>query len=111
MRLPNAGVAKIEKRKVVDYLLSQTHPQGRLKARFFNAIGYGIDTWETLADNLRVHGAANAVKKMEATKLGDKYVVEGPLRCPNGRTSAVVTVWFIPPGESVPRLVTAYPKR
>ncbi len=34
--LPNAERAVVSERKVVDYLLSETHPDGRGKARFFS---------------------------------------------------------------------------
>jgi hypothetical protein len=35
MRLPNAEKAVIERRKLTEYLLSETHPTGRFKAQFF----------------------------------------------------------------------------
>jgi hypothetical protein len=37
--LPNAAHAVVGRGKVVDYLLSATHPEGRSKARFFSSHG------------------------------------------------------------------------
>jgi hypothetical protein len=37
--LPNAAAAIVARSKVVDYLLSETHPDGRGKARFFSDRG------------------------------------------------------------------------
>ena len=41
--------------------------------------------------------------------FGQRYVVRGILRGPVRREAGVVTVWIVPTGEDVPRLLTAYP--
>jgi len=38
-----------------------------------------------------------------------KYIIEGPLRCPDGRSPLVRTVWFAEQDDEIPRLVTAIP--
>ena len=40
MLLPHHDDAFISEDKLIGYLLSETHPVGRFKARFFNAVGY-----------------------------------------------------------------------
>jgi hypothetical protein len=40
MRLPNAERAVIERRKLSEYLLSETHPVGKFKAQFFKKLGF-----------------------------------------------------------------------
>lgn len=40
MRLPHAQRASIPRAKLVDYLLSEEHPAGAAKARFFARHGY-----------------------------------------------------------------------
>jgi len=40
MRLPFMESAEVPKRKLVDYLLSTTHPFGRYKARVFIRYGF-----------------------------------------------------------------------
>ena len=54
MLIPNADRATIDPAKLRDYLLSATHPIGRFKARFFNALGFAADRWEELAEALRL---------------------------------------------------------
>ena len=39
-RLPNAGHGIVSDQKVVGYLLSESHPDGRGKARFFSGYGF-----------------------------------------------------------------------
>ncbi len=43
------------------------------------------------------------------TAFGTRYVVEGILHTPDGRTPTVCVVWFVDNGDGVPRLVTAFP--
>ena len=56
--LPNAENAIVDPRKVRDYLLSPTHPIGHFKAVVFNALGYSVENWELLAEDLRAHAQA-----------------------------------------------------
>jgi hypothetical protein len=48
MRLPNAEKAVIERRKLTEYLLSETHPAGRFKAQFFKNLGSSEPMWSNL---------------------------------------------------------------
>lgn len=56
MRLPYATKARVERKKVVEYLLSVSHPDGSSKARFFSRYGFRVEEWEVLARALRKHG-------------------------------------------------------
>ena len=49
MTLPNGHKARIDERKVRDYLLSPSDPIGRFKARVFASVGFGPGTWQSLA--------------------------------------------------------------
>jgi hypothetical protein len=40
---------------------------------------------------------------------GTKYIVDGPLRSPDGRLPIVRTIWIVDAETEFPRLVTAYP--
>ena len=40
MRIPNAEQAQVDPEKLQGYLLSETHPVGRSKAKFFRGIGF-----------------------------------------------------------------------
>ena len=109
MKLPNSAEAGVPQRKITEYLLSPTHPDGRAKAAFFTALGFTAETWEELATALRNHAQQHEVAQMVDTPYGTTYVVEGALDTPSGRTPNVRIIWFIESGESTPRLVTAYP--
>jgi hypothetical protein len=111
MRLPGVEVAVVADAKVRDYLLSQGHPVGQFKARFFAALGYDAAHWSILADGLLKHARDNDVESMQATEYGTKYLVRGELRGPNGKSAGICVAWMVLSGENVPRLVTAYPDR
>ncbi len=53
MKLPNVERAVVTREKVIDYLLSDTHRDGRHKALFFKRFGFTIQKWEELASALR----------------------------------------------------------
>jgi hypothetical protein len=110
-RLPNAERAVVDERKVVEYLLSETHPDGPSKARFFSGLGFTVADWKVLAEALRRHAADSPVVRRDETPFGVRYVLEGVLYAPDGRTPAVRAVWFIDRAGGDPRLVTAYPAR
>jgi hypothetical protein len=109
MRLPNHENAQVPQDKVTGYLLSATHRDGRHKAAFFFRYGFSAANWEVLAEALQRHAADNEVARSEQTPFGRRYAVDGRLLTPNGSAVNVRVVWFVEEGESVPRLVTAYP--
>jgi hypothetical protein len=108
LRVPNAEAARVDLEKVTGYLLSETHPIGKVKAKFFKGLGFvpelpGELVW-ALLDVARSHEVVDQV----VTSFGTKYVVDGVVR---GRTDSaqVRTVWLVETGGLEPRLVTAYP--
>jgi len=109
MRLPNASLARVEQEKVENYLLFHDHPDGAPKARFFERFGFERSDWDVLAKALLEHGQTNPVTKTVATGHGLKYIVDGPLETPNGRTPALRSVWIEEAGIEGPRLITAHP--
>lgn len=109
MTLPNAEKAVIDDRKITDYLLSDGHPAGRIKAAYFKQFEFSQASWRTLRDALLRHAAAGDKITVEETKYGKKYIVEGLLTCPDLRKPRIRAVWFVEIGEIIPRLVTAYP--
>lgn len=109
MRLPHSDRLSVSRNKVVNYLLSSEHLQGRHKAAFFSAFGFSASNWKALAFALRRHGVENDVMRQEDTPFGVRYTVEGDLLCADDRRPRVRTIWFAGKGKSAPRLVTAYP--
>ena len=109
MKLNGIERAYVRRKKVVDYLLSLTHPEGRGKAAFFRRFGFHPEEWDVLADALRRHAAEHDVAQEEPSPFGTRYVIEGTIETPSGRTPRIRSVWFVERDDDVPRLVTAYP--
>ena len=109
MKLLNVEAAGVSEDKITGYLLSATHRDGRHKAAFFLGFGFAADAWQTLAAALLKHAADHEVGKVESTPFGTRYVVEGTIEAPFGRTPSIRSVWFLEPSQDAPRFVTAYP--
>src|SRR5687768_6916163 len=110
MKLPYAAKARVERKKIVEYLLSSTHPDGNSKAGFFSRFGFRVDEWEVLARALRKHGRENVVSVSVESAHGARHSVDGPLATPDGRNPQLRTVWILAKGSRAPRLITAHPK-
>ena len=109
MLLPNAERAKIDAEKLRGYLLSATHPVGRFKARFFAALGYSADDWQTLEADLWIQHLSQDAEPGAVTPHGQPYTIRAILKGPNGEAAAVLSVRFIRSGRDVSHFVTAYP--
>ncbi len=108
-QLPLVSKALIPQKKIVGYLLSQSRSSERDKAVFFEHFGFTLTSWETLVQALLQQATQYEIAKQEAPSFGIRYVVEGPLQTPSGRTPQVRSVRFIETGEEAPHFVTAYP--
>ena len=109
MKLPNWENAYIPPPKLGGYLLSETHAVGRPKARFWRAIGFDETSVETLERGLLTIAYSEDVKEVVSSPHGVKYIIEGTLQTPTGRTVQVRTVWIIETSQNRPRFVTADP--
>ena len=109
MKLPNVENAVVPEAKIVDYLLSETHFDGRHKAAFFKRFGFTAENWRELADALMRHVDEHDVAKEEPSPFGKRFVVEGIMDTPDGRAPGVRTVWFLRSEETICQFVTAYP--
>jgi len=109
MKLPHALSALVEREKITEYLLNPAHPDNGGKAPFFVALGFERENWELFADALRQLALNAHVSKYMETAHGKKYIVDGAIESPAGKTPVVRTVWIINKGADVARLVTAYP--
>jgi len=111
MRLPNVENAEILESKISKYLLSTTHRAGKSKASFFMQFGFDPDRWELLALALKQHASDNEVALEEKTIFGTRYIIDGPLKAPDGRLLNIRAAWYINMDGDVPRFVTAHPLR
>ena len=103
-------MGRVDEGKVVGYLLSSHHPDGRSEAAFFGSFGFSTARWELLAEALRDQGTNGEVISLATSDHGTRYSVDGVLETPDGRSPRLRTVWLIDErGE--PRLITAHPLR
>jgi hypothetical protein len=109
MKIPNIENGKVARDKIFDYLLDALHVSGQSKAGFFLAVGYTLEGWELLAEDLKKHGRENEGKEIEKNAWGVKYSVEAGIKAPNGRQYYIRTIWMIDSETTEPRLITAYP--
>ncbi len=109
MKVPNEDVAVVPRAKVVDYLLSESHFDGRHKAAFFRSFGFAPQDWQELAEALKRHVHQHEIAAEKPSPFGRRFIVEGIMQMPDGRTPLVRTIWFLRSEENRPCFVTAYP--
>ncbi|MBK8753255.1 MAG: hypothetical protein IPL99_17200 [Candidatus Competibacteraceae bacterium] len=109
MKLPDLEPAFVRPEKITRYLLSEEHPVGRHKAKFFSRFGFSLPLWRYLETALLNHAIQHDVAQVETTPFGTSYMIDGPLLAPDGRAPQVRTVWFMETGQTTPYFVTAYP--
>lgn len=109
MKLPHREKAYIPPSKLTDYLLSETHPIGRSKARFLRAAGFDETNVEMLAQGLMAIAHSEEVEEAVPSPHGMKYAIDGTLQTPTGSAAQIRTVWIIDTGQDRPRFITAYP--
>lgn len=98
--LPNAQDARIDPRKLHDYVLNFGHDLGRFKAAFFTQMGYTAEDWQQLEQDIREQHFTQAAERGPTTAFGVKYTITAPLSGPNGEDRWVTTVWIFRNGES-----------
>jgi hypothetical protein len=109
VKLPHREKAYVAPSRLADYLLSQTHPIGRWKAKVFRAAGFDETSITELERALISVARSEEVSIVESSAHGTKYVIEGAIGTPGGHRLALRTVWIVDAGTEEPRLVTAYP--
>ncbi|OGE11157.1 hypothetical protein A3A60_03555 [Candidatus Curtissbacteria bacterium RIFCSPLOWO2_01_FULL_42_26] len=109
MKLPNRDKAIISTNKLVTYLLSETHPVGSTKARFFRGLGFNETNIDKLENALLKMVRSNNVNKERNFKFGTNYAINGAIETPSGKTVTITSVWFVKTVGSRPSFVTAYP--
>ncbi len=109
MKLPNGENADIPLSKLVDYLLSSTHPVGKWKAKVFQRYGLHAGNAELLRNGLLAIAKSEDIKETIRTQYGVKYIIDGQLWSPLRQPFSIRTIWLVDKGKHVPRFVTAYP--
>ncbi|MEO7931540.1 MAG: DUF6883 domain-containing protein [Chthoniobacterales bacterium] len=108
MKLPNASNAFVDLAKLRDYSLSETHEEGKNKARvFWSALEIDASDAEWLRDHLLAAVLQAECKTGRVSVYGRRYSVDFLLR--KGSLSAMVRRdWMVRGGENFPRLTSCY---
>ncbi|MGH7407449.1 MAG: DUF6883 domain-containing protein [Candidatus Methylomirabilales bacterium] len=109
MKVPNADDARVNREKLNAYLLFETPPVGRSKAKFFRSVGFDESNMAVLEQALIALVKNHDVLETAPSPYGMTYVVEGSIRAPSGNLTTLRTVWIVEKGQTFPRFVTAYP--
>lgn len=109
MKLPNGKKAYISKEKLLGYLLSETHPVGRSKAKFFRKLGFDETNVDKLERSLLSIAHTNDIENIKEMLYGVNYVISGSIGLPKRRSAVIKTVWFVELRKTNPRFVTAIP--
>ena len=108
MLLPNAEIALIDDRKLIDYCLSESHPIGKHKARvFMSALGFSLENFQDLKDGILNKILDNDAIQTEINQYGTLYVVDVEIENPP-KEAMVRTSWIIKVDEDFPRLTSCY---
>jgi len=109
MKLPNGETAYIPPSKLKAYLISETHPIGKSKAKLLRSAGFNEDNVSRLKEGLLAIAQSEEVKDVIESAYGVKYIIEGRIKTPSRGDIGVRTVWIVDKGRERPRFVTAYP--
>jgi hypothetical protein len=110
MRLPNGDHAFIAPAKLAGCLLSETHPAGQSKAKFFRGAGFDETTLSVLQEGLLIIAKGCEVTRASSSPHGVKYMIDGSLSTPAGNVVPIRTIRIMDTGQDTPRFVTAYPQ-
>lgn len=108
MRLPKLDRAVVDEDKLSDYVLNPDHPEGRHKARVFQAaLGIRARDAQWLARAILAGLPTVDCEPGVSDRYGARYSVD--LLIARQEQSAVVrTAWIIRTAEEFPRLVTCF---
>ena len=109
MKLQNKENAYISTAKLLNYLLSETHPVGKSKARYLRSMGFNETNVNLLKERLITIAQSENVKETVFSSHGVKYIIDGLLQTPVRISTQIRTIWIIEKGQERPRFVTAYP--
>lgn len=109
MKLQNSQSAEVNLQKLLDYLLSDSHPIGKSKAKYLRSFGFSNANVELLKQGLITIAQTEDVKEVISSTHGVKYVIDGSLQTPVKVFIKLRTIWIIEKGEEVARFITAYP--
>ncbi len=105
MKLPPDSV--IAPGKLRDYLLRSREDHD--KSGFLALAGYEAGSHDQLEADLRSQLLPLEAEVAEQTPYGQKFIIRGNLKGPNGRSLRVLSVWMLDKATGLTRFITLYP--
>lgn len=99
--------AEIKKEKFTKYALDPLRQPDKARA-FREALGYTMDNYQELIDNISVNLDESELKLKGSNDHGQLYEYVMCLTGANGKQANVCTSWIIENGKTEPRLTSAY---
>lgn len=109
MKLPQNDIVIIPREKITDYILSETHATVKFKGKLFRGFGFSERNISLFERALLKIVRSQEVKETLISPYGTKYIIDGNIKTPVGKTIKVRTIWIIEEGQKRPRFVTIYP--
>ncbi len=88
--------------KITAYLLVEKRKND--KSKFLLSLGYSIQNWEELANDICVIAENNEPRLERESEFGDLYSIKGFLKI-----KAIITIWLQQTESGAYRFVTLYP--
>ncbi len=108
MLIPNASQAIVDIRKLRDYCLNPIHPQGKHKARLFQArLGIQASDAESLRQILLVGATLHAAELGRSDQYGQRYSLKFTIEW-QAKSATLCSGWIIETGSDRPKLITCY---
>ena len=108
MKLPNGDKAIIDDKKFWAYVLNPRHPHGREHARLFkHLLDIDLSNWQLLRSELERAAREEEATPGRSSSFGTKYEIRSSMTGTRGQ-HIILSVWIVPTGETIPRLVTTY---
>jgi hypothetical protein len=110
MKLPNAGEAIIDFRKIKDYCLNLEHPRGKDKAKVFQRrLGITAEDSQELINQIKNKIMETDCVKGDTDEYGQRFTVDVEIEI--DKIKAVVrTGWILKQNETRPVFTTCYVK-
>ncbi|OGK23863.1 hypothetical protein A2954_07175 [Candidatus Roizmanbacteria bacterium RIFCSPLOWO2_01_FULL_37_12] len=109
MKLHFKEIPIISRKKLTDYILSETHATGKFKAKFFRSLGFNETNIVIFEKELRKLFKYQEIKDAEISPYGTKYIIDGEIKTPIKKAVKIRTIWIIEKGQKRPRFITIYP--
>ena len=110
MKLPNAKLAIVDRRKLRDYCLNHEHPRGKHKARMFQStLGLTQSDTDELIKEIKERIPETECEEGESDEYGQRFTVDIEIE-KHGMKAVIRTGWIIKRDEIQPRLTTCFVK-